>query len=196
MTVLPTTQASAALEAGAEVLRHPATCGKGAALKRGWQQARARGFDWAVTLDGDGQHAPADIPAFFRCAEQTDAALVVGNRMTEPEKMPPLRRIVNRFMSHRISRLAGKPLPDSQCGFRLMSLNAWAGLATSGAHFEVESEVLLQFARAGLRIEFVPIQVIYKTERSKIHPVLDTLRWLRWWHRAGSAGRVTRVPEQ
>jgi hypothetical protein len=83
-------------------------------------------------------------------------------------------------MSREISRLAGQTLPDSQCGFRLMNLEDWAGLPVRATHFEVESEVLLLFARAGLRIEFVPIEVIYRQERTKIHPWRDTLRWLSW----------------
>ena len=51
---------------GAEVIRHERPRGKGAALAAGWGRARERGFTWAVSLDGDGQHAPSDIPAFLR----------------------------------------------------------------------------------------------------------------------------------
>src|SRR5690349_1230586 len=61
----------AARQAGAEVLRHETSRGKGAALRTGWRQAQERGFRWALTLDGDGQHSPEDIPAFFQCVEQT-----------------------------------------------------------------------------------------------------------------------------
>jgi glycosyltransferase involved in cell wall biosynthesis len=167
--------------AGAKILRHEKTQGKGAALQMGWIAARDAGFDWALAMDGDGQHSPDDIPNFFQCAEETAATLVIGNRMSNPQKMPRLRKFVNRWMSARISALAGQSLPDSQSGFRLMNLHAWAALPISAAHFEIESDVLLAFARAGQRIRFVPIQVIYKTEQSKIHPLRDTLRWLKWW---------------
>jgi len=61
-----------------------------------------------------------------------------------------------------------------------MNLDTWAALPISATHFEIESDVLLAFARAGCAIEFVPIQVIYKDERSKIHPLQDALRWFRW----------------
>src|SRR6266852_653295 len=60
--------AALAAEAGAEVLRHQTTGGKGAALQSGWQRARQRRFKWTLMLDGDGQHSPDDIPAFLRCA--------------------------------------------------------------------------------------------------------------------------------
>ena len=173
-----------ATQAGAELLRHDKPLGKGAALHAGWKWAWESGFTWALTMDGDGQHSPADIPIFLKRAENTSAELVVGNRMGNTRNMPRLRRFVNRWMSARISRRAGCELPDSQCGFRLMNLSGLPSAPTSAAHFEIESEVLLSFARAGRKIEFVPIQVIYKNEQSKIHPFLDTLRWLHWWRNA------------
>src|SRR5216117_3980797 len=102
---------------GADVIRHERPRGKGAALATGWSRARERGFTWALAMDGDGQHAPTDIPAFLSGAGQTGAQLIVGNRMTQPGAMPWLRRRVNRWMSRRISRLTGWALPDTQCGF-------------------------------------------------------------------------------
>ena len=173
-----------AKRAGAEVLRHNRPYGKGAALQTGWECARIRGFEWALALDGDGQHSAADIPAFLAAAERSGAELVVGNRMNNPKGMPWVRRNVNRWMSKRISKLAGLQLPDSQCGFRLMNLIAWSTLPVTAAHFEIESDVLLAFAAGGCSIKFVPIQVIYKAERSKIHPMRDTVRWFRWWSQA------------
>lgn len=175
--------AAAAKAAGAEVLRQAQTRGKGAALRSGWEAARARGFLWVMMLDGDGQHAPSDIPKFFQRAEATSAPLIIGNRMMETSSIPWLRRHVNRWMSRRISHLAGRDLPDSQCGFRLMNLESWSKLTISANHFEIESDILVQFARAALPIEFVPIEVIYKSEHSKIHPLNDTWRWLQWWRR-------------
>ena len=183
--------ASLAQQAGAQVMRHPKSRGKGAALQNGWHHARQSGFEWALTLDGDGQHSPGDIPALFQCAETSGADLVVGNRMPEAARMPWLRRNVNRWLSQRLSVLAGCALPDSQCGFRLVNLEAWSALPITATHFEIESEVLVAFVAAGLRVEFVPVRVIYEGERSKIHPLRDTLRWLRWYRRARSlaAGR-------
>ena len=173
-----------AARAGAEVIRHEQPQGKGAALGDGWKRALARGFTWALVMDGDGQHAPSDIPQFLRCAETSGAALVVGNRMAAPRGMPRVRRWTNRFMSRRLSRLAGQHLPDTQCGFRLMNLQAWSKLTIETTHFEIESELLIAFGRARHKIAFVPIQVIYREEKSKIRPVQDTLRWFRWlWAR-------------
>ena len=169
-----------ATKAGAEIFSHAEPLGKGAALRTGWEQARAGGFNWVLCMDGDGQHAAADIPRFLECAEQTGASLIVGNRMNEAHKMPGFRRAVNRWMSRKLSALAGQELPDSQCGFRLMKLAALERIELQAMQFEIESEQLLAFIAAGERVEFVPVQVIYRAERSKIHPWRDTLRWFRW----------------
>lgn len=182
--------AAIAGEAGAIVLRHSQSRGKGAALATGWTYARQQGFNWALSLDGDGQHVAEDIPAFFRYAENSGAALVVGNRMPDAAQIPWLRRVVNRWMSRQISRRAGRPLPDSQCGFRLMNLPAWSQLTLRTGHFEIESEVLLAFLAAGRKVEFVPIRVVYKEEQSKIRPFLDTVRWLKWWMLSGRPAEV------
>lgn len=167
-------------DAGAEVLRHAARRGKGAALETGFRHARARGFEWVLTLDGDGQHDPEDIAAFLEGAEQAGAPLIVGNRMPGAAAMPWVRRHVNRAMSWCISRRAGASLPDTQCGFRLMRLTEWSALALDARHFVYESELLLAWCRAGHRVGFVPVRVIYEGAASRIAPVRDTARWLRW----------------
>ena len=136
-------------------------------------------------MDGDGQHAVGDIPAFLSAVADGKADLVVGNRMANSDRMPWLRRQVNQWMSRRLSRVAGLALPDSQCGFRLMKLSAWSTLSLQADHFEIESEVLLAFIARGYVVRFVPVQRIYGSERSKINPFRDTWRWFRWWGQAG-----------
>jgi glycosyltransferase involved in cell wall biosynthesis len=184
---------SAARTAGAEVARHGRNLGKGTALKTGLSLALKRGFKWAFTLDGDGQHAPDDLPGFLKCAEETGALLVIGNRMHNAAAIPWLRRQVNRWMSRKISQRAGRHLPDTQCGFRLIHLETWAGLSLKAERFEVESEMLFAFLAMGYRVEFVPVQVIGRSRNSHINPVADTFRWLNWWQK-GSPG--LRRPEK
>jgi glycosyltransferase involved in cell wall biosynthesis len=175
-----------ATEAGAEILRHATNQGKGTAIQSGLARAVERGFEWALLMDGDGQHAASDIPKFLN---ETGARLVIGNRMANPEGMPWLRRMVNRWMSVRLSRRSGVDLPDTQCGFRLVHLPSWSNLNLETRHFEVESEMLVAFVEGGYSVKFVPIKVIYKKHASKISPVVDTFRWFRWWWRRNEAGR-------
>ena len=167
--------------AGATVVGHRRNLGKGAALRTGLALALKQGFEWALTLDGDGQHAPEELPALFRCAAQTGALLVIGNRMHDARAIPWLRRQVNRWMSRTLSELAGRPLPDTQCGLRLIHLGTWAALPLRTERFEVESETLMAFLAARRRVEFVPIRVMRSGRGSHIRPVADSLRWLKWW---------------
>jgi glycosyltransferase involved in cell wall biosynthesis len=167
--------------AGARVLRHDRPRGKGVALELGWGAAHQAGFTWAMTLDGDGQHSPDDIPEFLARASATDAKLIIGNRMTQAARMPYVRRFVNRWISRQLSQAAGQNFPDALCGFRLVHLPAWSQMLLKTQNFEVESELLMAFHDAGHTIDFIPVQLIYRKERSKIHPVRDTVRWFRWW---------------
>jgi len=164
--------------------------GKGAALQAGFQRLQELGFSHAVTLDGDGQHSPQDIPRFLSCRQNTGADLVVGSRMMTAGTMPWPRRAANRAMSLCLSFYAGRALPDSQCGFRLVDLRRARQAGAATRHFEFESEMLVTFVRRGFRVEFVPIQTIYRGERSKIRPLSDTWRWLRWY--AASFRETTR----
>jgi glycosyltransferase involved in cell wall biosynthesis len=172
-----------AKKAGATVIHHKQNCGKGAALRTGLSELLNQGFEWAVMLDGDGQHAPADLSAFLECAEQTGAPLIIGNRMHAADTMPRVRRWANRWMSRKLSRYAQCHLPDTQSGFRLIHLPTWASLDLNARHFEVESEMLMAFLAAKHPVEFVPIRVIPGGRTSRIHPIVDSLRWLKWWRK-------------
>jgi len=83
-------------------------------------------------------------------------------------------------MSAQLSRHAGRTLPDTQSGFRLIHLGTWAAMRLEAERFEVESETLMAFLAAGRRVEFVPVQVLASGRSSHIRPVADTIRWLRW----------------
>jgi glycosyltransferase involved in cell wall biosynthesis len=167
--------------AGATVIVHDRNRGKGAALRTGLTRAMREGFEWAATMDGDGQHAPDDLPALWRRAEESGASLVVGDRMHAAEAMPWVRRRVNFWMSRKLSQRAGQRLPDTQSGFRLIHLQSWAALSLRAERFEVESEMLMAFAAAGHPVAFAPIRVIAAQRNSRIRPVRDTLRWWKWW---------------
>jgi len=172
-----------AQEAGAQVLSLSARSGKGNALRRGWRVAEAAGLEWVLMLDGDGQHEPAEAERLLAVASLR-APLVVGNRFPAPA-MPAMRRRVNEWMSHRMTRMTGQPLPDSQCGYRLAHLPALRRLGLTSQCFEIESEMCLAFARAGHAIAFVPVSARYGAEQSKIRPIADTWRWCRWYLCAG-----------
>jgi len=179
--------------AGARVIRHSTNLGKGAALKTGLRCAVLIEADFFLFLDGDGQHDPAEIPAFIEAINRSNADLVIGNRMLNLESMPFIRRWTNRFMSWQIGRICKLPIPDSQCGFRLARRDLQPVLMAPSNRFEFESESLILAARRGVRLNFVPIRTIYTDQHSKIQPLRDTMRYfrlIRKYHGAGEASRL------
>ncbi|MHC4253671.1 MAG: hypothetical protein ACYS9X_31530, partial [Planctomycetota bacterium] len=93
--------------------------------------------------------------------------------------MPPVRKITNWFMSGVLSKMAGVRLTDSQSGYRLISTEAWPKLGLDTSGFDTESEMLVRACRMGMTVVEVPIRTIYGDETSSIHPVRDTVRWVR-----------------
>ena len=168
-----------ARKAGAEVIRHEVNRGKGAAIKTGFTELLKRGFAYILILDGDGQHLPEEIPAFLDEANRSGAPFVVGSRMSDTRTMPFVRKLTNRFMSGQISRLCGQPIPDSQCGFRMMRNDVIPHLFCESNNYDYETEMLLIASRAGFKVSSVPVSTIYGDEKSKIHPVRDSIRFFK-----------------
>jgi len=174
---------SEAKDAGAEVIRHTVNKGKGLSLDAGFRYARNHGFEFVITLDADGQHDPGDIPGFLEAYASGIMQVYVGNRMADPAGMPLVRRLTNLFMSWLLSRKMGQWVPDTQCGYRLYRCDILDGVSLESARFAAESEILLYLAARGVKIGAVPIKVIYRDEKSKIHPVRDTMRFISMMRR-------------
>jgi glycosyltransferase involved in cell wall biosynthesis len=171
--------AESAAKAGAEVVSHPLTRGKGTALQTGLQALAERGFDRVLSMDGDGQHLSDEIPRLLEASQRAPGALIVGARRIEPGTVAPLKLFGNRFANRWVEIACGQAIPDTQSGFRIYPLRATLALGTRAAHFAFETEVLIRAARAGIPIHSVPVAVYYPPidERvSHYRPVLDTVR--------------------
>jgi glycosyltransferase involved in cell wall biosynthesis len=176
--------AERAREAGAEVIIHPQNRGKGESIKTGLRHWLDRQFDFVIILDADGQHRPEEIERFVAAAvSATEPKLVLGNRMNDVARMPRTRRIVNRYMSKKISRVCRQEIPDTQCGFRMLHRQLIPDLLEGADRFEYETEMLIIVSRKGFRIDSVPISTVYSDEVSSIHPVRDTLRFFKLMRR-------------
>jgi glycosyltransferase involved in cell wall biosynthesis len=165
-----------AREAGVRLVQHAQNRGKGAALQTGFEAARRGGYTHVLTIDADGQHPPACIPSFLAARDQGD--IVIGSRLHNPTGMPRERLFSNRATAAILSALAGQTILDAQSGYRLHRLAAIVGLQLAARGYMLESEILVHASRAGARIAHVPIPCIYGDEKSGIHPVYDTLRFL------------------
>ncbi len=170
--------AASAEKAGARALRHEQNRGKGGAIATALDYFGHSDAEFAILLDADGQHDPAEINGFVETADREQADIVVGNRMGDTHEMPIVRRLTNEFTSWVTSKMARQRIPDSQCGFRLLRRSVLVDLRLSTARFETETEMLIQAARAGRRIISIPIRTIYENDHaSHIHPVRDTIRF-------------------
>jgi glycosyltransferase involved in cell wall biosynthesis len=168
-------------KAGAKVLRHKQNLGKGGAIATALGCFGRSDAEFAILLDADGQHDPAEINKFMETARTENADIVVGTRMNDVRDMPRVRLWTNQFTSWVTGKLARQKIPDSQCGYRLLRRTVLKDLKFSTARFETETEMLIQAARAGHKIANVPIRTIYERGHSShIHPVRDTIRFFRF----------------
>jgi glycosyltransferase involved in cell wall biosynthesis len=170
--------AEIARRAGAVVVRHERNMGKGSSLREGFRHIVKERFEAVLVMDGDGQHSLDDIDSFFETMQRTGADMVIGNRMRDTASMPYSRVVTNRFMSWAISVIAGQKIPDSQCGYRLIKRCVLERADLETSNYEIESELIMSAARNGFRIASVPIKTVYGSERSRINPVVDTLRFI------------------
>jgi glycosyltransferase involved in cell wall biosynthesis len=186
--------AAEARAAGATVIEQRPNQGKGAALRAGFRQALSEGAAAIVTLDGDGQHDPAEIARFlaaYGAGADAPPDLVIGRR--DFRAMPPIRRLANELGRRAFSWAVGRDIPDNQSGFRLIGRGlAEATLASDEAGFEFEVEVITTCIRRGGRIAWVPIRTIYAGEASHIQPVNHLVHFLRVVLRARRSVRPKR----
>lgn len=169
-----------ASQAQAIVLKTGSKSGKGNALKVGFDYVGAHGYEVVIVMDGDGQHAPSDIQAFMACYQNTQADIISGNRMKNPQGMPLLRFVTNHVMSGLISLFCRQYVPDTQCGFRLLKLKVLDVIKLKSSNFEIETEMLIKASKKGFKIASVGIQTIYRDEVSKINPMKDTVRFMAY----------------
>ena len=170
--------ASTARRAGAEVIRHGGNRGKGAALRTGLLGLAERGFTHAVSLDGDGQHLPEEIPKLLGAVARDPRAIVIGERVIESE-VAAINRFGNEFANLWVWIATGRRLPDTQSGFRVYPIAETLALGAGGTRFEFETEVLIRALRAGLEVVPVPVRVYYPPPGVRVSHydgVWDTVR--------------------
>ncbi len=158
--------AERAVAAGATVLRHPFNLGVGAALRTGFQYARAEGYEIAVQLDADGQHDPADAKRLVDLVADGTADLVVGSRFDQNlegagYEVGRVRRIGMKMLSRRVSRQLGTTVVDTTSGFRAFSRDALVHFADSypSAYLSDTVEALLLAGDWGLTVVEVPVRM-------------------------------------
>lgn len=165
---------------GVTVLRHAGNCGKAAALLSGFRHALELGAEAVVTLDGDGQHQPSDLPRLLAEHRRQPSALVIAARTRKRTCTPLVRRAANFLADFWISWAAGTLIQDSQSGFRVYPAAFLRPLPPTPARsdsFTFETALLIQAAHRRVPFAFVDIDAFYFTgQRPSHYRHADSLR--------------------
>lgn len=154
---------------GIKVLTLAVNSGKGKALTTGFAAAYADGYDYAVTLDSDGQHFAEDIPAMIAKVSEDNPTLVCGVRnITTQENMPSKNTFANKFSNFWFKVETGREIPDTQCGFRVYPLKEIAKRHIFSSRYEAELEMLVRLCWADVDIQTAPITVYYAPEGERV----------------------------
>ena len=156
--------AEIAREAGATVISHKKNGGKSAGIKTGFRYALANGFDHVVTIDGDGQHNPDEIPTVLGNIMNNGHDVSIGFRSGNGTEMPKWRRVGKRILDYVTSFGNGGNVTDSQCGFRAFNKKAVKAITPrlNGGAFNVESEQLIRAHELNLKVVNTPVSCKYK----------------------------------
>lgn len=158
-------------------IHHPKNLGKGRALRNGFRKAIELDFEYAITIDSDGQHFAADIPGFIEEIQKEPNSLLIGSRNMTQENVPKKSSFGNKFSNFWFKFETGIVLEDTQSGFRLYPLKLIPKRFYTNK-FEFEIEVIVRSAWKGIVVKNIPIQVLYDpAERvSHFRPFRDFTR--------------------
>jgi UDP-N-acetylglucosamine---dolichyl-phosphate N-acetylglucosaminyltransferase len=135
--------------------------GKGAAVKTGIMAANLLDADVVVTMDGDGQHDPADLSALIEPILQDQADVVLGSRLLHREEMPKIKRLANSVGNFFTWIFYGLLVSDSQSGLRAYSRYAALIIDTKADKYEYDSKVIREIKNNRLRFIEVPVHTRY-----------------------------------
>lgn len=165
------TDGTAAVLAGfpaVTLVNYPENVGKGWALRQGFAAANQAGYDYAITIDSDGQHFATDLPAFLDKLETEGPALLIGARNMAQDGIPGKSSFGHTFSNFWFWVETGQRLPDTQSGYRLYPLVPLRGMRFFTPKYEFEIEVMVRAVWAGVRVGSVPIAVYYAPGKERI----------------------------
>ncbi len=178
--------AKIAKEAGATVISHKRNGGKSPAIKTGFKYALANGFDYVVTIDGDGQHNPSEIPTVLGNIMNNGYDISIGFRSGKSTEMPKWRRVGKRILDYTTGFGNGGFVTDSQCGFRAFNKKAVKCITPrlNGDAFSAESEQLIKAHELGLNVVNTHISCRYKnlktSTKNPASHAFSVLRYVVW----------------
>lgn len=151
-----------------DVVNYPVNQGKGFALRTGFRHAVKSGYDYAITIDSDGQHFPDDLEKFLVALEEHPAAIIIGARNMDQASVPGKSSFGNKFSNFWFWVETGLKMNDTQSGYRLYPVKLLNDVRFVTRKFEFEIEVLVTSAWRGIAIEEVPVKVFYAEKGERI----------------------------
>lgn len=142
--------------------------GKGYALRTGFKEALKLGYEYAITIDSDGQHFASDLPTFINAIDENPNAIIIGNRNMEQEGIPGKSSFGNRFSNFWFKFETGITMPDTQSGYRLYPLKPLNKMFFFTRKYEFEIEVIVRAAWKGVKVTDVPIQIYYAPKETRV----------------------------
>jgi glycosyltransferase involved in cell wall biosynthesis len=153
--------------------------GKGNALQTGFKFAVAKGYDYAITIDSDGQHSAHDLSKFADTLKNEPGTLVIGARNMDQDSIPGKSSFGHKFSNFWFRVETGTSLSDTQSGYRLYPIKALGNMHFFTSKFEFEIEIIVRAAWKGIPVKCIPVSVYYapKGERvSHFRPFKDFFR--------------------
>lgn len=162
-----------------DIVSYPKNKGKGYALKHGFRFAWAKGYEYAITIDSDGQHFASDLPNFVEMIDKNPNTIIIGNRNMEQDGIPGKSSFGNRFSNFWFNVETGIKMPDTQSGYRLYPLESINKMKFFTRKYDFEIEVIVRAAWKGVNVTDVPIKIYYapiETRVSHFKPFIDFTR--------------------
>jgi glycosyltransferase involved in cell wall biosynthesis len=174
---------------GIHILRHSVNRGKGAAILTGFSAAAEKQCDWAITIDGDGQHNPLDATGLLQAVKEGERCIVIGKRlgMEDSVNVPWTSTFGRKFSNFWVWVSGGPMVEDSQSGFRLYPLPEVLQLDVEARRYQFEVEILVKARQWGIKTKEEPVSVIYQAKGVRVSHFRP---WLDFWRNSVCFSRL------
>lgn len=151
-----------------KIVSYSKNVGKGYALRLGFKKAIELGYEYAITIDSDGQHFVEDIPKFLDIITQKPRSIIIGARNMEQAGIPGKSSFGHKFSNFWFWFETGIKIADTQSGYRLYPLSELKKFRFYTVKYEFEIEVIVRAAWKGTEVDTIPVNIYYAPKETRI----------------------------